>query len=219
MNTKICEFILLIFNCQKYKYKALKQKETWLRNFSSMPFFHVIGDLTLTTNYLFDNEHNILYVKVADDYNSLPKKVIAAYQAVNSEFIFNYIFKTDDDQKLIQPQFLEIIKNILIKRQPKIHYAGQIINVDKPYLSQYHNIHPELPENLPILETKYCSGRFYVLSDLAVQQLISKKDKISNEFLEDYAIGYNLDPILKKNMLDIQTNKYFIDFSDFEEII
>ena len=104
---------------------------------------------------------------------------------------------------------------MLVKRIPKIHYAGQIINVDKPYLSQYHNIHPELPENLPILETKYCSGRFYVLSDLAIQQLISKKAQISKEYLEDYAIGYYLEPILKKNMLYIQTNKYFYDFDNF----
>jgi len=215
MNTKIHQFILLIFNCQKYQYKALKQKETWLQNFNSMPFFHVIGNPHLTTNYLFDIDQHILHVKVDDDYNSLPKKVIAAYEAVNTEYIFNYIFKTDDDQNLLHPQFFEIIKNILIKRIPRIHYAGQIINVDKPYLSQYHNIHPELPKNLPVLQTKYCSGRFYVLSDLAIQQLISKKEHISKEFLEDYAIGYNLDPILKKNMLDIQTNKYFNDFNEF----
>ena len=211
------EFILLIFNCQKYNYKALKQKETWLNNFTLMPFFHVVGDLKLTTNYVFDHDKHILYVKVDDDYNSLPKKVIAAYEAINTEYIYKYIFKTDDDQNLVQTQFLEIIKNILIKRQPKIHYAGQIINVDKPYLSQYHKIHPELPNNLPILRTRYCSGRFYILSDLAIQQLISKKTQIYKEYLEDYAIGYYLDPILKKNMLDIQTNKYFKDFEEYNQ--
>lgn len=214
-NIKVSEFILLIFNCQKYRYKALKQKNTWLSNFTSMPFFHVIGNPLLTSNYLFDNEQNILYVKVSDDYNSLPKKVIAAYEAINNEYIFNYIFKTDDDQNLIQPQFLDIIKNLLIKRLPKIHYGGEIINVDKPYLSQYSNIHPELPKNLPILQTQYCSGRFYLLSDLAIQQLLSKKNNICKEYLEDYAIGYYLDPILKKNMFDIQTNKYFVDFDEF----
>jgi hypothetical protein len=212
-NMKVSEFILLIFNCQKYRYKALKQKDTWLSTFTSMPFFHVIGNPLLTSNYLFVNEQNILYVKVDDDYNSLPKKVIAAYEAIQNEFIFNYIFKTDDDQNLIQPQFIDIIKNLLIKRLPKIHYGGEIINVDKPYLSQYSNIHPELPKNLPILQTQYCSGRFYILSDLAVHQLLSKKNKICKEYLEDYAIGYYLDPILKKNIFNIQTNKYFVDFT------
>jgi hypothetical protein len=215
MIVKTSDFILLIFNCERYKYKAIKQTQTWLKDFTIMPYFHVIGNPELTTEYIIDEFEHILYVKVPDDYNSLPKKVIAAYEAINKEYIFRYIFKTDDDQNLIQIQFLEILKKLLINRLPKIHYGGEVINVDKPYLSQYSNIHPELPKHLPVLQTQYCSGRFYILSDLAIQQLIQKKDKICNEYLEDYAIGVYLDPILKKNIFNIQTNKYFIDFNDF----
>lgn len=157
------DFILLIFNCKKYNYKALKQKETWLKDFSLMPFFHVIGEPNLDTDYKFDTTNKILYVKVEDDYNSLPKKVIAAYSAVNKEYIFKYIFKTDDDQELVFPKFLNTIQNLLLNNfnVPKVHYGGYIVNVDKPYLSQYHTIHPELPENIPVLQTRYCSGRFY----------------------------------------------------------
>lgn len=212
MNNKTVPFILLIFNCKKYKHKAIKQKETWLKNFTIMPYFHVIGEPELTNDYIIDETEHIVYVKTQDDYVSLPKKVISAYNAIYCEYSFNYIFKTDDDQDLIKPFFLETIQNLLLKRLPKTHYAGQIIDVEQPYISQYSTIHPELPKNLPILKTKYCSGRFYVLSDLAVQLLLTRKELISKEYLEDYAIGYYLDPILKKNMLDIQTNKYFKDF-------
>lgn len=218
---KKTDYILLIFNCEKYRYKALKQLETWLKDFNFMPFFHVIGNPDLSTEYLLNENEHILYVKTEDDYNSLPKKVISAFEAINNEYIFKYIFKTDDDQNLVQPRFFNIIKNLLDNgntlnnNNSKIHYAGHIINVDEPYLSQYHKIHPELPKNLPILKTQYCSGRFYVLSDLAISQLISKKTQISKEYLEDYAIGYNLDPILKSNILQIQTNKFFIDY-DFD---
>jgi hypothetical protein len=215
MTTKFSEFILLIFNCKKYRFKALKQRETWLKGFNLMPFFHVIGDPQLTNDYLIDEKEHILYVKVEDDYISLPKKVISAYEAIQKEYIFNYIFKTDDDQNLIHNHFINIVKNIVSKNVPKIHYAGEIINVNKPYLSQYCKIHPELPEYLPVLQTQYCSGRFYLLSDLAIQQLISKKELIGKEYLEDYAIGYHLDPILKKNMFHIQSNKFFIDFKEF----
>jgi len=220
MISKFSEVILLIFNCKKYQYKALKQKETWLKqlnelpNYLIIPYFHVIGEPLLNQDYLFNETEHILYVKTPDDYISLPKKVIAAYQAINKEFVFSYIFKTDDDQNLIRIEFLNIIKELLLKRLPKIHYAGKIINVDKSYLSQYNIIHPELPQNLPVLKTQYCSGRFYILSDLAVQQLISKKDKINNEYLEDYAIGFHLDSILKKTIFNIETNKYFLDFED-----
>ena len=163
--------------------------------------------------------NNILYVKTKDDYNSLPKKVIAAYEAVYNEYTFKHIFKTDDDQNLTNIQFLYTIMNILLKAVPTIHYAGYIVNVTKPHLSQYHKIHPELPENLPILPTEYCSGRFYALSNLAIQHLITKKELISQEYFEDYAIGYHLDPILKYNIFNIQTNKYFIDFHDIEYIL
>jgi hypothetical protein len=192
-------------------YKALKQKETWLNNFTLMPYFHIIGDPDLETEYLFDLKEKILYVKVLDDYNSLPKKVIAAYTAINKEYTFKYIFKTDDDQNLNNLLFLNTIKELLLNKVPQIHYGGQLINVDKPYLSQYHKIHPELPTYLPVLQTKYCSGRFYLLSDLAVQQLITKRKLIEDEYLEDYAIGFNLDIALKTNILNIQTNKYFND--------
>jgi hypothetical protein len=209
------DFVLLIFNCEKYREKALKQKETWLNNFTLMPYFHVIGNPKLTTNYTFDFENKVLYVKVEDDYNSLPKKAIVAYEAIQNTYIFKYIFKTDDDQNLTNIAFLNTIQNILLNNTKKIHYAGHIIDVDTPYVSQYCKIHPELPENLVILQTRYCSGRFYVLSELSVQSLISKKEAINKEYLEDYAIGLNLDPFLKENMLNIQTDKYFVDFLNF----
>lgn len=214
MSVKIAPFILLIFNCQKYRYKAIKQKETWLKNFSMMPYFHVIGDPELTKDYVIDEAEHILFVKTPDDYVSLPKKVISAYEAIYKEYCFNYILKTDDDQNLIKPAFLNMIQNLLLKKMPPTHYGGQIIDVEQPYISQYSTIHPELPENLPILKTKYCSGRFYILSDLAIQQLLTRKELIGKEYLEDYAIGYYLSPILKKNILDIQTNNYFVDFDD-----
>jgi len=207
----VSEFILLILNCKKYHFKSLKQKETWLKNFTLMPYFHVIGEPELNTNYKFDHDNNILYVKTPDDYNSLPKKVIAAFTAVNQEYTYEYIFKTDDDQMLHNIKFLTTIQSLLKNKIPKIHYAGNIINVLNPYLSQYNIIHPELPENLPILKTRYCNGRFYTLSALAIQQLISKTAAINKEYLEDYAIGYNLAPVLKTNMLHIYTNKYFTD--------
>jgi hypothetical protein len=214
------EFIMLIMNCTKYAKKALFQKQTWLPKVPTyLKFYHVIGDLTLDSDFKFDNENNILWVKVADDYNSLPKKVIAAYSAVYNTFDFKYLFKTDDDQILVNEKFFDIITSVIISKTPKIHYGGYIVDVPKPYLSQYHKIHPELPSYLPILQTKYCSGRFYFLSKLAVTNLISRKEYIIREYLEDYAIGFNLDEIYKKNILNISTNTFFtdIEMSDFPE--
>jgi hypothetical protein len=103
------DFIMLIMNCHKYAKKALFQKQTWLKSIPSyLIYYHVIGDETLETPYKFDNDNRILWVKEMDDYNSLPKKVISAYQAVYETFTFKFIFKTDDDQILVKPQFFDI---------------------------------------------------------------------------------------------------------------
>ena len=216
------DFILLIMNCKKYAEKALFQKMTWLKSIPSyLKYYHVIGDEKLEKEYQFDDVHNILWVKVADDYNSLPAKVIQSYSAIYETFQFKYIFKTDDDQILVKPNFFDTITKIITNKLPVTHYGGYIVDVKQPYLSQYHRIHPELPKELPLYVTKYCSGRFYFLSKNAVSNLINKRDKIQKEYLEDYGIGFNLDYYYKTEMLHIDTNKFFtdIELSDYPQLL
>jgi hypothetical protein len=212
------DYILLILNCIKYKNKALKQKETWLQELpNSIIYFHIIGDPNLTNDYLFDYNDNILWVKCDDDYNSLPKKVINAYNAINKEYQFKYIFKTDDDQELTNKTFLQTLikvlntKNILDSNL-KPHYGGYIVDVKVPHISKYNLVHPELPDNLIINQGKYCSGRFYFLSNEAVIDLLFKKDLIKAELLEDYAIGTHLSTRFKTHIFFIDTNNYFKDY-------
>lgn len=218
------DFIILIMNCKKYQKKALFQKMTWLKQLPSyLKYYHVIGDESLDTEFRFDNDNNnnILYVKVADDYNSLPKKVISAYNAVSKTFNFKYLFKTDDDQILVNDKFFDMLCGLIQAKQPTPHYGGFIVDIKQPYLSEYHRIHPELPQRLPLYITKYCSGRFYFLSSEAIQDLISKRERVEQEFLEDYAIGFNLHQKFKQDILLIATNKYFtdIELSDFPRLI
>jgi hypothetical protein len=215
------EYIMLIMNCKKYLKKAKIQKMTWLPKIPDyLQYYHVIGDPDLDTRYKFDNENRILWIKVEDDYNSLPKKVIRAYEAVIETFNFKYLYKTDDDQILVNDKFLDVLKGITSNSRI-IHYGGYIVDVKQNHLSQYHKIHPELPKNLPILKTKYCSGRFYFLSKQSITNLISKKVFIENEYFEDYAIGYNLDSYYKLNMTNLETNKFFkdIELNDFSLIL
>jgi len=212
------EFIMLIMNCKKYTSKAVYQKKTWLKSIPSyLLYYHVIGDEMLNELYKFDEENKILWVKTQDDYNSLPNKVITAYQAIQETYDFKYLFKTDDDQILVKPTFFDVITKIIKTKNPKTHYGGFIVDVKKPYLSKYYLIHEELPKNIIVQKTKYCSGRFYFLSCEAVTNLISKREIIIKEFLEDYSIGYHLHPFLKENILHISTNDYFTDIekSDF----
>jgi len=216
------DFILLIMNCKKYEKKALYQKMTWLKTIPSyLKYYHVIGDENLEFEYKFDDENNILYVKTPDDYNSLPNKVISSYNAVYNTFQFKYIFKTDDDQILVKPKFFNILYNLLNSLKPSPHYGGYIVDIKQPHLSQYNKIHPELPPNVPLYITKYCSGRFYFLSKSAVSNLINKRENIIKEFFEDYAIGFNLDSHFKESILNLKTNNIFndIELSEFQILI
>ncbi len=208
--------VLLIMNCIRYGFKAEKQKNSWLKNLQ-IPYYHVLGDPNLEDDYIFQDSKKILWVKTDDDYNSLPKKVISSYEAVKQRFYdLKYILKTDDDQTIQSDPslFFKRIRSMLNKSQEEgqqIHYAGNIVNVDKAYLSQYHQIHPELPREIPVLPTKYCSGRFYILSKDAIEDLLKKKNYIEKEYLEDYAIGYYLDDAFKTTMKHLPTSVFFID--------
>jgi hypothetical protein len=213
------EVIMLIMNCKKYEWKAEIQRNTWLKQVPNfIKYYHVIGDEDLETEFKFVEENKILYVKTPDDYNSLPNKVITSFKAVNDTFSYKYIFKTDDDQNLINEKFFEVLYKLLNTEGPPIHYGGHIVEVTTPYLSEYYKIHPELPKDLPIQITNYCSGRFYFLSSKAIRNLLTKRETIIKEFLEDYAIGYNLHIFFKSNMLKLNTDKAFVDIQPLEKV-
>jgi len=209
------DFILLIMNCQKYTEKASAQKNTWLKQLPpNIKYYHVIGNSELKNLFEFDNEERKLWVRNHDDYNSLPDKVISAYDAVNQTYDYKYIMKTDDDQQVLSCyQFFTTLTKLFESPSFSYHYGGFIVDVKLPHISQYYRIHPELPRNLKIEAIKYCNGRFYFLSYNAIQDLINKRKDISKEYLEDYAVGYYLNSALKNNIFPIKTDVYFKDFT------
>lgn len=209
------DFILLIMNCQKYREKAEMQKNTWLKELpSNIKYYHVVGNSMLKTKFKFDDEERKLWVRNHDDYNSLPHKVITAYDAINQTYEYKYIMKTDDDQQVLSCfQFFTTLTKLFESPTFSYHYGGFIVDVKLPHISQYYRIHPELPCNLKIEAIKYCNGRFYFLSSNAVKDLITKREDISKEYLEDYAVGYYLNSSLKQNIFPIKTDAYFKDFT------
>ena len=205
------DVVLLIMNCAKYAYKAKYQKDTWLKKMpETIPYFHVLGDPSLQTNYNIDHSNHILWVNTKDDYVSLPHKVIAAYEAIQQTYDFKYIFKTDDDQNLVFDNFFISLTKILQEKTPKPHYGGNIISI-REHISAYWTIHPELPRDLLMKATTYSSGRFYFLSRDAIESLLQKKLDIAKEYFEDYAIGLYLDSGFKENALYIKTDNIFKD--------
>ena len=207
------DFILLIMNCRQYLYKATIQKKTWLKTLPPpIKYFHVIGDTTISDDFEFNHSSRVLTVKTDDDYVSLPAKVMAAFRAVTNTYNFKFIYKTDDDQILVNTHFFNYLPKLITMK--KSHYGGYIVDVKKTHVSKYYLIHPELPTSVQIFVTKYCSGRFYFLSHEAVDYLIqpTTKELIANHCLEDYAIGYHLHERFKSNILFLHTNDIFTDY-------
>ena len=207
---KKSNFILMILNCNAYKHKSNLQKETWLKTIpSSLPYYHVIGNIDLSTNFVFNEEERILYVKTPDDYNSLPQKVICAYEAFYKTYDFKYIFKTDDDQELVNDYFLPTIMQTLLFK--KFHYGGRIVNIQEDHISKYYIEHDCLPRNILMKKGYYCNGRFYFLSRESIMDLLTKKEYFYKEYFEDYAVGYYLNSNLKESILPIKNGNYFHD--------
>lgn len=215
------KYILLILNCYKYKYKADRQIETWLKkldnndnNENNIIYFHVIGDVEKckvnndNADYFFDFHNKILYTKTKDDYLSLPHKVITALEAVNRTYNYDYVFKTDDDQELVDDEFFNKMMTTLSTKN--YNYGGRLLNVNDHY-STYYTVHSELPKKLLLRRTSYCSGRFYFLSKAAVINLLDKKEHIKEHVIEDHAIGYYMDENLKKNALHFLSDHFFRD--------
>ena len=103
------DIILIILNCYKYKDKAKNQTDTWLKHLPhNIQYFHIIGDKDKCAHTDIYVDEHVIYTNTLDDYNSLPAKVITALKGIHDTYSFNYIFKTDDDQRLIKPSFLQI---------------------------------------------------------------------------------------------------------------
>ena len=210
------DYLLLIMNCVKYRKKALVQKSDWLQRIPSyLKYYHVIGNEKMEKDFLIDEEERIIWVKAKDDYNSLPSKVIAAFSAIQQTHTFKYIFKSDDSVLLQNDKFFDTIIGVITRMVPKVHYGGKIVNVEIPYMSKYYLLHPELPKDMIIQSTKYCTGSLYFLSSEAVTNLLSKRESVCKEYLEDYAVGLNLHPFFKKIMLPISTDKYFKELEEW----
>lgn len=207
------KYILLILNCNKYRWKAEIQKNTWLP--TTIKYFHVIGDPLKCGSevYFIDNENSIIYVNTKDDYLSLPHKIISAIAAVHSTFTYDYIFKTDDDQMLINTAFFTNIESRLTN---DVHYGGYTLDIDT-HTSSYWEVHDVLPKNLILEGTTYATGRFYLLSRHAVTELLKSVVEIAGRMIEDHAIGYYLPANLKINMLRINTEveSSFIDYDKY----
>ena len=204
---------LMILNCKKYTHKSQKQRDTWLKNIS-MPWFHIIGNPDLETEFEEDKINKIIYVKCKDTYEALSDKTTLGLYAI-FKIIPNveYILKTDDDMEYCN--FLQL-KNLLLNIE-KYDYGGEVARITGPYTSYHH--YPNVEDEYKIPATMeigtYCSGTFYFLSRRAALKVIDLKDRPKHIF-EDYHVGSILmDSKNDMKLLSIPRRYIFSENNDF----
>jgi hypothetical protein len=202
------EYILLILNCNKYAYKKKIQEKLWVNHIPlNIKHFYVRGDPTLTS-HKFDLSNNILYVNCKDDYVSLPQKTIKAIRAIKETFNFKYIFKTDDDQMLINKSFFTDLTNELPLE--KYDYGGFTLDVGD-HVSTYRL--EETQKEIFVKGCSYCNGRFYLLSDRACEHILQKETEFEEYVFEDHAVGYML-----TDFENLKRKRFTTQLGDFMDI-
>jgi len=205
------KYILLIQSCKKYyDTRAQKQINGWLKDLPSfIKYYHVIGDISIENNHI-DNEKNIIYVKEKDDYINLSSKTYEAFKILTEKYDFEYVIKTDDDQKLIDDNFYNHIMSSFSK---KYDYGGKLIDCPD-HISEYYLTQPELinHKNIYLEKTLYANGRLIILSKKSILHYLTIETELKSRIIEDHALGYLLSEKYKNNLFYIDSDLYFKDF-------
>jgi hypothetical protein len=218
------KYILMILCCKKYIHKMEEQmihfkKKNVLQN---MRHYYLIGDKDRFKDsdkeYLFSREAPIIYTNTEDDYLALPHKSIIGMKALYDNFNFEYLLKTDDDQRFVGPSnFLKLLDEKINKTQPD--YLGLKL-VTKQHPTQNWKWHDEVPREYLVGDGEvWSNGRFYGLSRRNLKDLLENKmDMIRREISEDWGIAKYQKLEYRRNFLPIVTDKIFVDMEIYNKI-
>ena len=223
------DYILMILSCKKYlKERREGQIEQFLKNNETMQgiqYFHLEGDQTKFVDnpelkYIVDEKNNIIYTNTKDDYLSLPHKIICGLTAIYDNYKFEYILKTDDDQRLL---VLDIFKQIHPQlKEKKPDYFGRIGYMQEQEERGNPIVHAVdgFPKGYIVGDgLPFGHGRLYGLSHRNVEFLVKNKyENIKKELAEDWAIAKNQKVEYRKNCLFIETNSVFMDYEKFNKL-
>lgn len=184
---------IMIITCQKNL-----QRSSFLQNnlykHLNVPYFFVVGDETLETDFVFNDA--LLTVKVPDGYNFLPQKICAGLEFAASFPGLKGILKLDDDvwiRKEDRQIFSEFFKQLC--RSYEFDYFGTVLG-KTVFDSCWHwgreqkSILEEKPYSEPT-PVQYCGGgQGYFLSRRSIDTICRHLWKYSHSDLGDSSPGY-----------------------------
>lgn len=178
-------YFLLILSHSKSKFRDIQRSKLKNKNFI---YYYFIGDKDLDRDYLVDDDNNIVYLNIPDNYESLSLKTFNALKYISENYPhIDGVFKTDDDIELD----LDILYDF-INMNKGSDYFGLAINSPN-YLSDYHfgkcedNILNQTRVDVP--SCVYCAGGGYFLSKNSIKKILNNKDIFQKIIFEDVSIG------------------------------
>lgn len=170
-------------------------------------FYYFIGDKSIKNWYKVDEENNIVYLKVGDNYESLSMKVYYAMKFISENYLdkISGVFKTDDDINLD----INKIMNCISENKSNLYFGKSAIS--KSYDSTYHygkcesDIMNRTPIHLPDVE--YCAGGGYYISKNVLKNILNSKDIYESIIFEDVCTGLSMNRFgIFPNNVDIKRN-------------
>ena len=191
MNKK---FFIAILSHRKSNFREGQRKYLLENNRDRFIIYYFIGDPSLEDEYVVDEENNVVYLNIPDNYESLPQKTYGAVKFALENFsdqIYG-LLKTDDDIELDLDKICPYLRN-----HREIPYCGITTKIVNPNnLSYWHMGKCEseelnrTPHRVPLAE--YCAGGGYYLNLESMQKIVDSRHMYNGMIFEDAATGYVL---------------------------
>lgn len=231
------DFILMILSCRKYKTERREgQIKQFLQNndiMKGMRYFHLVGDQRLfkkkdketkehkKRGYIIKENENIIYTNTKDDYLSLPHKTIMGFKALFENYSFKYIFKSDDDQRVIVPKIFSILAAALLQKKPD--YVGNMYILHKKVEQYQPRVHAKdgFPKGYVVGDgLPFTNGRLYALSRRNIEDLVTNHfHLIKKELSEDWAIAKYMKKEYRLNNFAFKSLKVMVDYDKYDKYL
>jgi hypothetical protein len=188
------KFFIAITSHKGSKFRDSQREHLLKENNENLIIYYFIGDPLLEEEYQVDEKNNIVYLKVADNYESLPLKTYGAVKFALDNFsdqIYG-LLKTDDDIELDLTKIYKYLQD-----HKEVPYCGITTKITDPNnLSYWHMGKCEsdelnrTPHRVPLAE--YCAGGGYYLNLDSMKKIVDSRHMYDGMIFEDATTGYVL---------------------------
>lgn len=188
------KFFIAITSHKGSRFRESQREYLNRDNNGKLLIYYFIGDPSLEEEYGVDEENNVVYLRVADNYESLPMKTYGAVKFALENFqdqIYG-LLKTDDDIELDLSKIYPYLQE-----HKDVPYCGITTKITDPNnLSYWHMGKCEseelnrTPQRVPLAE--YCAGGGYYLNLDSMKKIVDSLHMYEGMIFEDASTGHVL---------------------------